>query len=421
MTVTVSPAALTGSVRIPGSKSHTIRALVIATLAEGESSIRAPLWSGDTTSCIEACRLLGANITTTGEEAITVRGTGGELTVPENVIDVGNSGTTLYFLTAVAGLVSSGWCVFTGDSQIRNRPVAPLLAALRDLGAESFTTRGGDAAPLVIRGRLTGGRTSIECPTSQYLSALLLALPAASEDSRITVPLLNERPYVEMTLRWLDEQNIQYSRNGYDEFRIAGGQRYRSFQKRVPGDYSSATFLFCAAAITGSTISVTGLDPTDSQGDKEVLSILSDMGCTVEQSADAVTVSGRKLRGGRFDLNAIPDSLPALAATACFADEEVILENVPQARLKETDRIAVMAEELERLGARIEETADGMIVRPSRVTGGRVSSHADHRVAMALAIAGLGAESPVKIDGGEAASITFPRFYDALAQLGASF
>lgn len=421
MTVTMSPGRLSGSVRVPGSKSHTIRALVVATLAEGESVIHAPLWSGDTTSCIEACRLLGARIEADGQERLVVRGTGGSPQVPNDVIDVGNSGTTLYFLTAACGLVADGYSVLTGDRQIRSRPIDRLIGALTDLGAAAWTTRGGASCPVIVQGPLSGGETSIECPTSQYLSALLLALPLAPSASVIRVPLLNERPYVEMTLRWLDEQSIAYERDGYSEFRVAGNQRYRAFERSIPGDYSSATFLFCAAALSRSTITVTGLDPGDSQGDRAVLSILADMGCAVEESESSVTISGRRLRGGSFDLNAIPDALPALAATACFAEEEVLLVNVPQARLKETDRIAVMAEELERLGARIEETADGMIIRPGRLRGGRVSSHADHRVAMALAIAGLGADGQVKIDGGEAASITFPRFYDALAQLGATF
>lgn len=419
MTVTVSPSRLSGTIRVPGSKSHTIRALVIATLAVGESTIREPLWSGDTKSCIAACRLLGAHIEVADDGEIRVRGTAGALSVPETVIDVGNSGTTMYFLTAAAALVDGGWTVLTGDRQIRNRPIDRLMRSLEDLGAKVFTTRGTGSPPICVRGPIVGGDTVIECPTSQYLSALLLALPLAPKASRIRVPLLNERPYVEMTLRWLESQSVDYERSGYDEFRIGGGGRYTGFSVDVPGDYSSATFLFCAAAITGSTVTVTGLSADDCQGDREVLAILSRMGCSVEHSHDAVTITGGNLRGGEFDLNAVPDALPALAATACYAREAVSLGNVPQARLKETDRIAVMTEELERLGASVEETADGMIVRPAKLHGGRVSSHGDHRVAMALSIAALGAEAPVRIDGAECAGITYPAFFDSIAALGA--
>ena len=255
-----------------------------------------------------------------------------------------------------------------------------------------------------------------------------------------------------MTLWWLDSQGIRYEREGYDRFRIPGGQSYHAFDTEIPADFSSATFLACAAAITGSTLTLDGLDMSDPQGDKAVLAILAEMGCTVEEGDGAVTVTGPRdafdadggfaratLSGGIFDLNAIPDALPALAVTACFAGEPVELSNVPQARAKETDRVAVMAAELAKMGALVEELPDGLRVRPRAggggsapgtparaaptpppLTGARVHGHGDHRVVMALAVAGLGAAGETTVDTAEAAAVTFPGFFEVLRSLGAS-
>lgn len=415
MEVTVRPGALEGRVRIPASKSHTIRALIISTLAEGASRVVAPLDSADTRSCLACCRALGAEIEESAG-AWRVRGTAGRPRVPENVVDVGNSGTTLYIAIAAASL-AEGFTVFTGDEQIRRRPAGNLLGALRDLGATAFDTRGTGCAPLVVGGPLRGGRAAIACPTSQYLSALLLAAPLATGTSEIEVTQLNEQPYVEMTLDWLDRQGIRYERRGLLWFRVPGGQAYRAFERAVPGDFSSATFFFCAAAVTGSAITVEGLDPNDSQGDKEVLSLLEQMGCRVTWRDTSVTVEGSRLRAIDADLNPIPDALPALAVTACFAEGTTRLGNVPQARLKETDRIAVMARELARLGASVEEGPDGLVIRGSRLTGARVDGHGDHRVVMALAVAGLAASGATTVTTAESAAVTFPGFFDLLEAL----
>jgi 3-phosphoshikimate 1-carboxyvinyltransferase len=397
---------------------------------------------------------------------IIVEGSGGELAVSEDVVDVGNSGTTLYLGIGTAAL-AGGLTIFTGDEQIRRRSAAPLLSALAQLGATALSTRGSGCAPIVTGGGLRCGPVAIESPTSQYLSSLLLAAPLAAPTggpgtadaaanpgaaTDIDVLLLNERPYVEMTLWWLDSQGIRYEREGYERFRIPGGQRYHAFDTGIPADFSSATFLACAAAITGSTLTLEGLDMSDPQGDKAVLGILAEMGCTVEEGDGAVTVRGPReafdeeagfarpsLSGGTFDLNAIPDALPALAVAACFAREPVELSNVPQARAKETDRVAVMAAELGRMGALVEELPDGLRVRPRAggggnargapanttpvappLTGARVHGHGDHRVVMALAVAGLGAAGETTVDTAEAAAVTFPGFFEVLRSLGAS-
>ncbi|MCX7788496.1 MAG: 3-phosphoshikimate 1-carboxyvinyltransferase [Spirochaetes bacterium] len=418
---TVFPARVQGEVLIPASKSHTIRGLLIASMAEGESLLINPLDSEDARSCIAACQHLGAYIeeetdVLSGTRTLKVRGTGGNILYPSQPIDVGNSGTTLYL---ACGLAALGYAPiqFTGDAQIQSRPARNLLRALEDLGAR-VTYQGKEGfAPFTIQGPLRGGKTRIECPTSQYLSSLLITAPLIEGETEIEVPLLYERPYVEMTLRWLEEQGIQLERNGLEWFRIPGRQRFHRFQKQIPGDFSSATFFFCAAAITRSTLTLLGLDMGDSQGDKEVVHILEQMGCSARIEIDRITLTGHPLKGIEIDLNAMPDALPALAATACYAEGTTRIVNVPQARLKETDRIAVMAQELSKLGARVKELPDGLEIHGLPLQGGRVNGHGDHRVVMSLAIAALAAEGPVTIETAEAASVTFPTFFELLERI----
>lgn len=414
----VRKSPLSGRVDIPGSKSHTIRALVCALLSEGNSEIIAPLHSSDTRSCLDMISQYGAKVTEEKDRWL-IEGRGKDLLVPDNVVDVGNSGTSLYFGMGVASLVK-GTTIFNGDSQIRNRPADGLLRAINDLGAQAFSSRTNGKPPLVIQGKMTGGTTSVEAVTSQYLSSLLLAAPGAMGDTNILVPLLNEAPYVTMTLDWLELLNIQYSNNKMKEFFIPGRQTFRGFSRQIPADFSSATFFMAAAAVTGSTLELHGLDFKDSQGDKEVVNILEKMGAGVEKKKQSIVISGGSLKGGTFDLNAIPDALPALSVVACFADGETRLTRVPQARLKETDRIAVMHRELSRMGADIEELEDGLVIRGSRLRGSQVDGHHDHRVVMALAVAAMGADGDTVIDTAESVAVTFPTFPELMRQAGAS-
>jgi len=443
MRARISPHTFTGTVRIPASKSHTIRQLLIASLADGASEIIAPLDSLDTQSCAAACRAFGATVIEHRTQdtqcpnalaAYTVQGNSGFKNIQNGsrLINVGNSGTTLYLALAAAGLGSEPF-EFTGDEQIQRRSAAPLLEALAGLGIQAVSRNGSGCAPIVIQGPWKGGRVTLPCPTSQYLSAILLAAPLAPAGvvTEIDVPLLNERPYVEMTLSYLNAQNIPWeadggNADGYDSdfshFVIPGGAAWKPFSRSVPGDFSSAAFPACAAAITGGPVTILGLDPKDLQGDKLFLTMLAEMGCTVqwEQAAAGaaeyrLTVSrSGPLRGGWLDLNATPDLLPAAAVTAAFAEGDTALVNVAHARIKETDRIAVMAAELAKLGVRCTERPDGLIVHgvggKAAVSGGCINGHGDHRIVMAFAAAALGAQAPIEIDTAESASVTYPGF-----------
>jgi len=420
MRLRTTPGQIAGTVTIPASKSHTIRGLLMASLAEGQSRLFHPLRSADTLSCVDACRALGAQIDIESDAVWTVTGTAGKPTAPEGSIDIANSGTTLYLAMSIAAL-ASGRTRFIGDEQIQRRSAAPLLEALHELGATVESEGPGGCAPLTVGGGLHGGLLTVECPTSQYLSSLLIACPLARGDTTIIVPELNEAPYVAITLSWLDFLGIRYiATDDFSEFIIPGRQRYSRFERTVPADFSSATFFLVAAAITGSRLTVHGLDMRDPQGDKAVVAMLKKMGCTLKSNDDGLTIQGPdRLHGATFDLNATPDALPALAVAGCFAQGETRLVNVPQARIKETDRIAVMARELASLGATIQELPDGLIIRGRRLRGGEVNGHGDHRVVMAMAIAGLAAQAPISVTTAESASITFPRFPELLASIGA--
>jgi 3-phosphoshikimate 1-carboxyvinyltransferase len=409
---------LRGEVRIPGSKSHTIRAVAIASLAQGESAIREPLVSNDTLAAVAAYRALGAEIEV-APEVWRVRGTGGEIRAPENVIDVRNSGVTLRTALGTCALLREGMAVLTGDEQIRRRPAGPLADSLNDLGAKVRSTRGTGSAPFVVEGRLRGGETSIEGSTSQYVTGLLINAPLADGDCVIHVTKLNEAPYVEMTLDWLRRQGIVFQQDGLREFRVPGGQQYRPVDRAIPADWSSATFFLGAGALNDNEIVLRGLDLTDTQGDKAVADYISQMGAHVRARGDWIGVEAHQLAGCELDLNATPDALPTMAVLGCFARGATRLVNVPQARIKESDRIAVMACELRKLGAEVEELEDGLVVHESELRGAEVEGHGDHRIVMALAVAGCAISGTTVVHGAEAAAVTFPEFADCMKALGA--
>jgi 3-phosphoshikimate 1-carboxyvinyltransferase len=471
MRARIKPHLFSGTFRIPASKSHTIRRLLIASLAEGISEIDYPLDSLDARSCLALCRNMGAEITehrargdqnpnprdAEGKKLArwTVRGIGGKnkpfgsgpspLPAPPLLADVGNSGTTLY-LTLAAAALGDQPVEFTGDEQIRRRSAAPLLEALSGLGIRAESLNRNGCAPILIQGPWKGGSISLPCPTSQYLSALLLAAPLAPQGAitEIAVPLLNEKPYIEMTLSYLKAQGIPFeAAPDFSRFAIPGGAAWKPLSGPVPGDFSSAAFPACAGVISGGTVTLLGLDPGDSQGDKFFFDMLAQMGCDIgweqvppEKGAAAFNggaVPGKRppewaltvsrtgpLRGGTFDLNAVPDLLPAAAVTAAYALGDTALVNAAHARIKETDRIAVMAEGLGKMGVKTAERPDGLVIQGGQKKPGCggsavvINSHGDHRIVMAFAAAALGAAGTVEIEGAECAAVTYPGFLGLL-------
>ncbi len=407
---------LAGIIDIPGSKSHTIRAVAIATMAEGRSYLRKPLMSNDTISAIKAAEIFGAKVKTDGDTLI-IDGIGNK-PIPDNIaIDVGNSGTTLRIFTALAATFDKP-IVFDGDKSVRNRLMTNLFDSLKPLGAKIESKN--DKCPFTITGPIRGGKTTVDGISSQFLTALLFATPLIEEDTEIVVENLHERSYVSITLDWLNKQKISYKNDGLEHFHVKGGQSFQSFDSRIAADFSSATFAVCAAAITKSEILVAGLDFKDYQGDKAVFSYLEKMGMEITHTSKGVLLKGGKLKGTYLDINDTPDALPALAVAACFAEGKTTLANVKQARIKECDRISASATELKKMGAIIEELPDGLVIEGHPLTGTEVHGYDDHRMVMALALAGMGAKGETTIDTAEAISVTYPSFIEDYQKLGAS-
>jgi 3-phosphoshikimate 1-carboxyvinyltransferase len=405
---------------MPASKSHTIRAVAIASLASGKSIIRNPLTSSDTQAAVDCYRALGAEIDTSDTTLWKVSGTGGQVEAPEAPVDVGNSGTTLRIAMGSATLAQSGRITtFTGDEQIQSRPVGPLTEALSKLGAKCTSLKNNGKAPVQVTGKLKGGKTTIAASTSQYLSSLLLCTPLANEDTEIDVTLLNEPGYVQMTLDWLNKQQIEYRNENMRRFRIKGGQNYNAFDTTIPADFSSATFFLCAATLVADEVTLLGLDFADSQPDKAVVDYLKAMGANISIGPDSVTIKAAPLKGIQIDMNKTPDALPAMAVTAVFAEGTTSLVNVPQARSKETDRIKCMAEELRKMAVDVEELPDGLIIRPCAPRPAGLDGRCDHRVVMALSLAGLVFDGLSNIDSAEAIGVTFPDYVELMKSIGA--
>jgi len=281
-----------------------------------------------------------------------------------------------------------------------------------------FSTRNNDMAPVVVRGRLKGGETGLDAVTSQYLSSILINSPLVEKNTEVIINRLNEIPYVKMTMWWMDKQGIEYHNENFKRILIKGGQKYRSFNITIPGDFSSAVFFMVIAAVSGGEIVLDNLDISDPQGDKAVLDILKSMGTEISVHEDYIRIKGKRLQGMEIDMNSIPDALPAMAVAGCFAEGETRLVNVPQARLKETDRIRVMYEELGKMGADIKELPDGLVIKKSKLRGCPVSGYNDHRVVMALTVAGLNIGGETVIDTAEAVNVTFPDFIELIRSCG---
>ena len=393
---------LAGTVTVPPSKSHTHRAVIIASLASGTSTIGNPLLSSDCIATIDACRKMGAQLDV--GDVLKITGVDGRPRTPVSEIDVQNSGTTIRFMTAVSALCD-GTTRLTGDSSMQARPFGPLLRSITDLGAErAESINGNGCPPVAITGRLRGGRTVIDGYSSQFVSGLLVCCPLAKADSELEVRNLRSRPYVRMTLEHLERAGARIRNEELKRFHIDGAQSYRPVGYTVPGDHSSAAFLLAAARVTDSDIEILGLDRNDSQGDRAFADMLDDMG------------SGDKRE---LDLRDMPDLLPVLAVLGCHADGTTILKNAQHARHKESDRISALCAELKKMGADIEERPDGLVVRSSRLEGADLDGHGDHRIVMALAVAALDAQGRSIVNDAGTLSKSYPGFVDDMARLGA--
>lgn len=462
MNITARRTNLTGHIVVPGSKSHTIRALLLATLADGVSHIHNPLPSADCLSTAAAVPLMGShvdlNLSTEGVPGNewVVDGAGKKLHLPSDVVNVGDSGSLLYFLSPIAATFD-GWSVFTGDASIRKRPVDHVVDVLNQMGALASVTRpGSKSCPMVIKGPVSGKNVvkTAGSVSSQYISGLMMAGILLEGGISIELSDPKETPYLTMTQKWLEKAGVPVSvSEDFKKISVKGPVDLKAFDCTIPSDWEAVAFPLVAAILTDSEIVIDNIDGSGTQGDDAIVSILQSLGADVTWNREENTLTvrgGTKSRDGigrlsteglsggelHVDISGFPDAICALAVAACFTEGTVYIEDAAVCRRKETDRIAVLKKELTALGAQIEDGEDYMIIHghsPKKADGtanpefclhgGTVESYDDHRVAMSLACLGLGlgeGQSLVVKDA-ECCAVSFPHFFEVMNEIGAQF
>jgi len=415
---------LRGTVKAPPSKSLTHRAFIAAMLSSGVSVIKNPLICDDTLATLDACRMLGAKIREKETSLFEILGRSKPLT-PENVINCRESASTIRFLTPVCAL-AEGISVLTGEDSLRRRPMGPLLNAMRHLGIQCYSTRGNSCPPVIVfGGGIKGGKVYIPGDvSSQFVSGLLFATPMAREDTQIEMTTaLESKPYVEITMSILRSHGVEVEADpNFKSFHVPCNQKYAPSNHTIEGDYSSAAFILAAAAITNSKIRVTNLREDSLQGDRIFLNILRKTGVEVDVGKNLVEVEGEKtnLQPFNVDLRDNPDLIPVCASLACFAYGKSVIRRVKRLRFKESDRVAALLSELTKMGVKIQVVNDAIeIESDGRPHGAELSSHNDHRIAMACIVAALGAEGTSMIRGVECINKSYPNFVKDIASLGA--
>lgn len=401
---------------VPGSKSLTQRALIAASLASGTSKLIGPLESEDTEYSSGALGQMGMSITKE-KNSWTVEGKAGQISPSEKPVFLGNNGTATRFLTSVVALGSSPF-VIDGDKRMHERPIGPLMQALQGWGVDITSTKGTDCPPLSIKAAgLNGGETILpEGKSSQYLSSLLLVAPYAKKPAILRVEgEVMSKPYVAMTLAVMEEFGIPVEcTKDFSYFSIPQGC-YRARDYHIEGDASNASYFWAAAAVTGGKVTVNNVPVPSLQGDAMLVPLLGRMGCDVEKEGNGITVSAsRPLEGITVDMADMPDVVPTLAVVAAFAEGKTTITNIEHLRIKECDRLSAVVTELTKLGAKVEEFQDSMIIHGDggkSLHGAEIETYNDHRMAMCFAVAGLKVPG-VKITGEGCVVKSFPDFWD---------
>lgn len=436
----IKPSKIDGRVEAPPSKSMMLRAVAAAGLASGRSRILNPSFCDDAQAALGIVEMLGADIqlTTPGSleaspipilrnfrsiaikdetpEPVTLAVTGGKITGGGDLF-CGESGFCMRLFTPIAAL-SAVERSLHGRESLAARPVGPVEDPLRSLGAECLTRKG--FPPVRVRGPLRGGDCRIDAGlSSQFLSGLLFALPLAEKPSIVRVSALNSKPYVEMTRRVLKDFGVGIEADGNREFFIDAPQNFRPREFRIEGDWSGAAFLLVAGAVAG-RVRVSGLDLESSQADRHILSALEDCGARIGHAGGDVVVERTAMRAFHFDAVDCPDLFPPLAALACYCEGTSRIRGVHRLRAKESDRAAALAGEFSAAGADVGLEGDMLVIRGRPPAGGAARARGDHRIAMALAVAGLGAGSGIAVDGAECVSKSYPEFFRDLSRIGAN-
>ncbi len=407
---------INATVRIPGSKSISHRALIAASLSEGTSRIGNLVECEDTLYTLNALRKLGVKISKK-ERVLTVSGTGGQFPPSPGVksIFLGNSGTSYRLLLSIVAL-ARGDFLLTGSQRMKERPVGGLVQALKRLGMDASWTGQDNFPPVYIKAKgLRGGQVKVEGDTSsQYVSSILLAAPYAEKPVEVYIlGDLVSSPYVDLTIDVMERFKVHVAREGCRYFTVLGGQKYSACDFAVEGDVSSASYFWAAAAVTGGEVITENIRPhTTHQGDIAFLHVLEQMGCSIKRESDKVFVQGRSLKGIDADMSSMPDMVPTLAAIALFADGKTTIRKVPHLRHKESDRLASIARELGKMNGHVEELPDGLIIHGGRLLSGKIMDpHDDHRIAMSLAVIGLMVPG-VRMRNEGCVNKSFPNFWE---------
>ena len=413
-----APGPVNSTIQPPGSKSLTNRALPIAAIATGQTVLNGVLDSDDTKAMIESLIKVGAKIDhDRSKHRVVVEGLSGKLQNPTADLFIGNSGTTIRFLTALLGF-AGGKFTLDGIPRMRERPIGPLVESLNQLGANVVCQSPGGCPPVKIDSpRLQGGTVKISGNiSSQYLSGLMMAAPLASENVIIEIdgPLIS-KPYVEMTQTVMKDFGVDCDASkSLDRFEIKSGQSYQGRQYDIEPDASAASYFWAVAAICGGTATVTGLNKSSLQGDVGFVDCLEQMGCKVVWGENKISVTGPATKGIDVDMSNVSDTVQTLSAVALFVEGKTIVRNVAHNRVKETDRIGNLAIELRKFGVKVDEHEDGLSIHPGPLNGADIETYDDHRMAMSLALVGL-RQSGVKIHDPGCVSKTYPKFFEDLA------
>ena len=450
MKAVAKKSVLSGHITVPGSKSHTIRALILAAMADGTSHISNPLPSNDCLSTAAAVRKVGAEVDFCDDSVWTVRGAGKNLHLPEDQIDVGNSGSLMYFLCPVLSTLP-GQCTFTGDESICRRPVNHLIDALCQFGAKgrSLNTAAdgsaGTTPPFTFCGPIDVNKKLVtEGALSQYISGFMMAASRLNGTLKMELTNPKETPYLTMTKLWLESLGVPVQIS--EDFKNISVQGltdgngnpapFKAFDRAVPSDWEGVAFPLIAALISDSSIVIDNVDGSGSQGDDKIVEVLKSVGADIDWLRDQgqLLVKGGKTLSTAglpedqltVEMSAFPDAICALAVIACFMEGKTVFTDIDICRKKETDRIKAMTSELTKLGAHIVDEGDRLVVYGDggrSLHGGEVESYKDHRIVMSLACLGLGLKEgeEVTVKDAEWCSVTFPHFFEIMNKIGAGF
>lgn len=413
MEVKISPSLISGSVEAQASKSSMQRGIAGALLARGKSVLLNPSFSDDSLAALHMAECLGAKVSKMKDKVIIEGGLAPEC----STLDCGESGLAVRMFSAIASLCEKE-ITLKGAGSIMDRPMSMIADALSSMGVEVSTTNG--RLPLKIRGPIEGGNCYVDGSlSSQFLTGLLFALPLVSKDSVIRVDSLQSKPYIDLTIRVLSQFGIEIDNRAYEKILIKGKQEFRPVEYRVEEDWSGIAFLAVAGAIAGS-VEVTKLSAGSVQADKKIIEILENCGADININDNTLEVKKQRLNPFIFDISDSPDLAPPLVALATFCDGNSVITGTRRLKSKESNRAKTLYQEFRKIGVDITISQNSMEIKGAKnVKGGRVNSHGDHRIAMALAVAATVADGPVIIEGAESINKSYPGFYDHMRILGA--